>query len=594
MSEIYKKIMDSFNQRKREIDFSPQLLDDLSVNERTKIESMLLMYCQNGADDVLKYLPFVKTINVRSYLNDDILNKMDNIFRNKIYCYFYIMYKNLDYLNKVNTNFIDVSCAKLLYECYKESKGDASVYLFCRDIFSKYNYKSFLKKLDSYKNIISTQNDNLISGNSYNQHAYTPEIVKSQAYLLKWKYYQISNGVKLELNNDKNYNYYVLDNGIYFRVNILNQSIEFLDLNLMQWVTDEDKFAELKTGNIQFQELKLFEDYFKKKVKIKLDNDIIKSGIIGFAVGDALGVPVEFTSRESRKKQPINEMLGYGSHKVPEGTWSDDTSMSIAFMDSVIECGSINYDDIMSKFCDWMINDNYTATNWLFDIGITTRNALSSFYTSRTNALNSGEKSENCNGNGSLMRMLPVAMYLYFNDYNDDEETQIINNLSSLTHAHEISMLGCKIFCDYMKNIFDGKSIEEAYEKIKKNNYKKYYSDYAVNKFSRILQDDIRSYDESEISSSGYVVSSLEASLWCTLNSSNYEDAVKKAVNLGNDTDTIGAIVGGINGCVYGYSSIPDRWLSKLKKREYLEDLSNSFFETINLKNVNTVSYFKH
>ncbi len=317
----------------------------------------------------------------------------------------------------------------------------------------------------------------------------------------------------------------------------------------------------------------------------KLDNLTVKSGILGFAIGDALGVPVEFTTREERRQNPVRDMIGYGSHNVPEGTWSDDTSMSIAFMDSIIQKKEINYNDIMDKFCDWCMDAKYTATDLLFDIGITTRRALSSFYCGDTPAIYSGMSSEKSNGNGSLMRMLPVAMYLYAAEskFSEPEEIIIINNLSALTHAHEISKLGCKIFCDYMKKIFSGASKCDAYEYIRNCDYKKYYSDYAVDTYSRLLADDIRKLKEEEISSSGYVVSTLEAALWCTLNCDTYEKAVMTAVNLGNDTDTVGAIVGGINACLYGKENFPERWISKLKKKEYLEYLAEKFFDTINM-----------
>ncbi|MBQ6284708.1 MAG: ADP-ribosylglycohydrolase family protein [Bacilli bacterium] len=308
----------------------------------------------------------------------------------------------------------------------------------------------------------------------------------------------------------------------------------------------------------------------------------VRSGIIGFAIGDALGVPVEFTDRQSRKIAPVTDMQGYGSHHVPEGTWSDDTSMSIAFMDSVIKEEKIDYDDIMQRFCDWCIKAEYTATDKVFDIGITTRQALSAYYYKRNDALHCGLLDYNSNGNGSLMRMLPVAIYLYANKFSETEEVEIVNNLSGLTHAHEISKLGCKIYCDYMKRILSGIDKKQAYEQLKSIEYDKYYSTETIDKYSRLLRGDISKLTESEISSSGYIVSTLEASIWCTLNSQKYDEAVLKAVNLGSDTDTVGAITGGINGCIYGENNFPDNWKSKLKKYNYLVNMSNGFSNILN------------
>lgn len=94
----------------------------------------------------------------------------------------------------------------------------------------------------------------------------------------------------------------------------------------------------------------------------------VKAGIYGFVVGDALGVPVEFQHRTSLQNNPVTEMIGYGSHSVPEGTWSDDTSMSLAEMDSIYENNGINYDDIMNKYIEWVRNAKYTGTNKFFEI----------------------------------------------------------------------------------------------------------------------------------------------------------------------------------------------------------------------------------
>lgn len=306
----------------------------------------------------------------------------------------------------------------------------------------------------------------------------------------------------------------------------------------------------------------------------------MKAGIIGFVVGDALGVPVEFMNRISLQKNLIKEMIGYGSHNVPEGTWSDDSSLMLATMDSIKEMGEINYEDIMYKFTEWVDTSKYTATDRVFDIGFSTSQAISN-YKKGIKAVDCGMKGETENGNGSLMRILPFVYYIKFSDLSDDEKTSVINQASSITHAHEISRLGCKIFSDYVCLLIDGIDKEEALEQIKKINYKKYYSNESLYEYRRILEGDIRKLNINEIKSSGYVVHSLEASLWCTLKNSNYEDAVVEAVNLGEDTDTIGAITGSLNGIIYGKSSIPQRWLKKIKKFDYLNDISTQYVNAI-------------
>lgn len=312
--------------------------------------------------------------------------------------------------------------------------------------------------------------------------------------------------------------------------------------------------------------------------------EMMKSGIIGFSVGDALGVPVEFLQRSILKQQPHTEMIGYGSHNMPSGTWSDDTSLLIAAMDSIIENGEINFDDIMHRFTEWVDFAKYTATDVVFDIGISTQKAIIN-YKRGIPATNCGTTGIRDNGNGSLMRILPFAYYLKFLNYSEEEKVNLINQASSLTHAHEISCLGCKIFVDYITLLLDKIDKNEAIELLKNIDYSKYYTKESINEYRRILNGNIGSLNADEIKSSGYVVHSLEASLWCTIKNNNYEDAIIAAVNLGEDTDTIGAIAGAMNGIIYGQDNIPKRWLEKLKKREYLENLANNFTTTIQYGN---------
>lgn len=311
--------------------------------------------------------------------------------------------------------------------------------------------------------------------------------------------------------------------------------------------------------------------------------DVIESGILGFAVGDALGVPVEFSSRIEREKKPVNDMIGYGTHNMPEGTWSDDTSMTIATMNSINECfGIIDFEHIMQQYCDWFYKNEYTATGKVFDIGISTRKAIASYYEGDKLAIKCGGTEERSNGNGSLMRMLPIVFFLHDVDMDEAEEVEIINYFSSLTHAHEISKLGCKIYYDFLEQILNGSDPENAYNNLKNVDYTPYYSKEAIDKYKRVLDGNLKNLNMDEIKSSGYVISTLEASLWCILNSNSYEEAVSKAINLGGDTDTIGAITGSIAGIIYGISDIPERWLSKLKRSDYLVSLCKKYIMTMN------------
>lgn len=310
--------------------------------------------------------------------------------------------------------------------------------------------------------------------------------------------------------------------------------------------------------------------------------ECILSGITGFAVGDALGVPVEFLDRGTLKQNKVTEMLGYGSHDVDAGTWSDDTSMTLAVLDSLAEKGDIDCNDMANKFCDWINDAKYTATDIVFDVGITTKYALIKFLQENCDAVECGGSGFNDNGNGSLMRMLPIAFFCYFKQFDGNAVFKAVKDASSVTHRHEISIMGCYIYVRFVMSLIDTRDKFKSYDFIRKIDYNKYFSLETIEIYSRILDTNIAKLKENEINSSGYVVSTLEAALWTFLNSDSYEDAVITAVNLGSDTDTVGAITGSLSGILYGLNAIPDRWLSKLIRREYIKELCDkfsSFFE---------------
>lgn len=302
-----------------------------------------------------------------------------------------------------------------------------------------------------------------------------------------------------------------------------------------------------------------------------------KNGIIGFAIGDALGVPAEFKTRDELKKNPIIDMIGNGTYYVPAGTWSDDTSMTLATIDSLIETQDIDTNDMAKRFLEWFRKCKYTATDEIFDIGRTTLQALAKFELKLDDASNCGESNEFDNGNGSLMRMLPIAYFIHNNKIEDSKEIyNIVKKVSSITHAHEVSILGCYIYVAFVLELLTGKDKFESYKNIKELDYS-FFEENSINKYYRILNMDIFSIAEDDISSTGYIVSTLESVLWLFLNSKDYNSTILKAVNLGDDTDTVGAIVGGLLGIYYGIDEIKDSWKLMLKKYDYITDLCNRF-----------------
>ncbi|GFI22817.1 ADP-ribosyl-[dinitrogen reductase] glycohydrolase [Lachnospiraceae bacterium] len=308
----------------------------------------------------------------------------------------------------------------------------------------------------------------------------------------------------------------------------------------------------------------------------------ICDGMIGLAIGDAIGVPVEFKSRQEIAENPVISMREYGTHYQPMGTWSDDTSLALALMDSIIKKNKIDYVDIMNRFSDWLLYNDYTATGEVFDVGNSTSRAIMN-YGRGMNPLECGGISEYENGNGSLMRILPIAFYLKKHcDLDMESQMEIVHNISALTHRHRTSLIGCGIYINIAMNLLEGRlplyeSIEQGiktafayYERKTWNN---------VYEYLRLMNlSDFLGLPDREIKSSGYVIHTLESALWCLLKTHSYTECVFKAVNLGEDTDTVGAVAGGLAGIYYGLVEIPEDWLKVLARRQYIEELCEKFY----------------
>ena len=309
-------------------------------------------------------------------------------------------------------------------------------------------------------------------------------------------------------------------------------------------------------------------------------NNIWKSGIYGLIIGDAMGVPVEFGTREERKNNPIKDMTGYGTYNQPEGTWSDDSSMVLATLASIKDKGRIDYKDIMDRFHDWCMYGEYTPFGEVFDIGIATSRAVMK-YSNGAKPLESGGKTEWDNGNGSLMRILPVCLYLFEQqkslNISDDEVIDIVHNCSALTHAHIRSKLACGIYYFLVRAVL-GKGgelterlqigIDNAFEYYGKNNENE------LGSYKRLISlSEFKNTPKELIKSTGYVVYTLEAAIWCLINTSSYKEAVLKAVNLGDDTDTVAAVTGGLAGLYYTYDEIPVSWRAKVQKKDWIDSL---------------------
>ncbi len=289
------------------------------------------------------------------------------------------------------------------------------------------------------------------------------------------------------------------------------------------------------------------------------------NGIIGLVVGDALGVPVEFKKRDTYK---VTDMIGYGTYNQPPGTWSDDSSLTLATLDSMVKLGKIDPADIMQNFFYWLDDGMFTPYGKVFDVGGGTRRAICR-YANGTDPLKCGGRTRMDNGNGALMRILPVAM---LPDYPKKEQELL--SVAHLTHAHFISDFACRIYATVVENLMNGMEKEKAfYAGIMK--FKEQIENVSMlQEFFTLAY--IKGLERTFVNSSGYVVDTLQAALWCFLNTNTYRDCVLAAVNLGEDTDTTAAVVGGLAGIYYGCggkNGIPDEWIAQIPRRDWIKGL---------------------
>ena len=309
-----------------------------------------------------------------------------------------------------------------------------------------------------------------------------------------------------------------------------------------------------------------------------MTENIWLNGIMGVVIGDALGCPVQFESREQVAKHPITGMRGYGTFNLPEGSWTDDSSLTLALLESVRRLGRIDLDDIMGNFMKWLDDGEFTPYGKAYDIGFGTKRAIDRYKRKRKWKKCGGDDERN-NGNGSLMRIIPACIYCSEMRFSEQDAIEIIHNVGSLTQAHIRSNIACGMYYFMVDQIIknDGGLQTRMQEGLARGF--SFYESYLADKENLHYYDRLRDLDsfartpENQIRSSGYVVDTLEAVVWSLINTDAFDQALLKAVNLGDDTDTVGAIAGGLAGLYYGYDQIPKEWLSAIKRREWIEEM---------------------
>jgi ADP-ribosyl-[dinitrogen reductase] hydrolase len=285
--------------------------------------------------------------------------------------------------------------------------------------------------------------------------------------------------------------------------------------------------------------------------------------LVGLACGDAVGTTLEFMSRGSFT--PITDMLGGGPFKLLPGQWTDDTSMALCLAESLLYRNGFDPIDQINRYCNWYQHGYLSCTGECFDIGMTVSAALNQYL--KTGNPYSGSVDERSSGNGSLMRISPIAIFCR---YKPHELVQYAADSSRITHGSAECIDACQYFCQLLVHAFVAKD--------KRQLINIQYSATTAN-IKSIANGDFLNKSYAQIKGSGYVIESLEAALWCFYQTSSFEDAILSSANLGDDADTTAAICGQIAGAYYGVDSIPENWLKKLAWGDYIVDVAHKLYE---------------
>ena len=275
--------------------------------------------------------------------------------------------------------------------------------------------------------------------------------------------------------------------------------------------------------------------------------------LLGLAVGDALGMTVENWPRGSF--EPMTDIVGGGPFDRPAGHWTDDTAMAICLATSLVEHGGFDAPDQMDRYCKWAAGEFLESTGTNFDIGGTIAEALLGF--KNTGNPYSGSSDPQSSGNGCIMRLAPIPMF-FFSDEKAVE--RYAEDSSKTTHGSAECLGACKLLARIIWRALQGKSKSKVA-------FDDSLSFSGTAKIKAIAQGSYTQKTETEIRGTGYVVESMEAAMWCFIQTDTFEEALLKAVNLGGDADTTAAVCGQVAGAYYGIQGIPSRWLNVLEMR---------------------------
>lgn len=289
-----------------------------------------------------------------------------------------------------------------------------------------------------------------------------------------------------------------------------------------------------------------------------------KGCLLGLAIGDALGAVAEFRQRGSYY---IERYESGGTHNLKAGQYTDDTSLALCIAQSLIERKGFNAKDIMDKFVRWHEEGYMSSTGECFDIGRTTYLALDNY--KLTGNPYSGSRDITASGNGGIMRLAPIPIFYY---PNLEATLFFAQESSEITHASEKCLSSAKVLANILYNCFSGAQKVDTIEMK--------FNIATLDSEVRSMLSNFWEKKQSEIGSTGYVVSTLEAALWCFFHSDSFKEGLILAVNLGGDTDTIGAVYGQIAGAYYGLQGIDSYYIENLQDHEKIEQLVEELIQT--------------
>lgn len=294
--------------------------------------------------------------------------------------------------------------------------------------------------------------------------------------------------------------------------------------------------------------------------------DHARGALLGLAVGDALGTTLEFQSPGT--SEPITDMIGGGPFGLEPGQWTDDTSMALCLAESLIESRGFDPRDQMQRYLRWWRHGHWSSTSRCFDIGTATRTSLARY--ERTGDPFSGSTDPRTAGNGSLMRLAPIAIAYA---HEPAEAVRLAGESSRTTHGALEAVDACRYFASLLVGAMRGVPKEELLSPRFAADPGLWDEDPLVETIDDVAAGSFREKEPPEIRGAGHVTRTLEAALWAFATTDDFRSGALEAVNLGDDADTTGAVFGQMAGAAYGASAIPDRWLRHLAKRREIDDL---------------------